>query len=344
METLGRVRSVKQKVEAQIIGTGSYLPTRILTNGDLEKIVQTSDEWIVSRTGMRERRIARADEFTSDMGAAAARAALTDAQLAPEEVDFILVATLTPDYPCPSTACLIQNLIGAKSAGAVDLQATCSGFLYALAIARSFVCSGFYRNVLVIATEKLSAITDYQDRATCILFGDGASACVVSSQTRKKGLVITGIHLGADGEHAELVVVPAGGCRNPPSQQTIERRDHYLHMEGNEVFKHAVRRMEAACKTCLEQAGVAEGEVSWLIPHQANIRIIDAMAKRFEHLSSERIFKTLHKYGNTSASSVGIALDELCKQREVCSGERLLLTAFGSGLTWGAALLTVVES
>jgi 3-oxoacyl-[acyl-carrier-protein] synthase-3 len=222
----------------------------------------------------------------------------------------------------------------------VDIQATCSGYLYALAMAQSFVKSGLYKNVLVVAAEKLSSITDYQDRSTCVLFGDGASACVVSSDERKKGFVISSIHLGADGEQTELLLVPSGGCRSPASSETVEMRQHFIRMAGNEVFKHAVRRMEMACKICLESAGVSESEISWLIPHQANIRIIDAIAKRFEQLPPERIYKTLHKYGNTSASSVGIALDELCKQQNIEQGERLLLTAFGGGLTWGAALLT----
>ena len=327
--------------KAKIIGTGSYVPERILSNRDLEKMVDTSDEWIVTRTGMRERRIARSDEFTSDMGISAARLALSDAGIEAEEVDFILVATLTPDHLCPNTACLIQTALGAKSAGAADLHAACTGALYALAVAKAFVESGLYRNVLVVASEKLSSITNYKDRSTCILFGDGASAFVVS--LAGKGLEITSIRLGADGEQGELLILPAGGCRNPATKETVEQDLHYIKMAGNEVFKHAVRRMEAACKECLEAAGISETEISWLIPHQANVRIIEAMAKRFEHLTSDRIFKTLEKYGNTSCSSVGIALDELRKQKSVESGERILLTAFGGGFTWGATILTAMD-
>lgn len=329
--------------KTKIIGTGSYLPDRVLSNHDLEQIVETSDEWILTRTGMKERRIAHANEFTSDMGAEAARAALINADLAPEDIDFILVATLTPDYVCPSTACIIQKILGAKRAAAADVQATCSGYIYALAMADSMVKSGLYKNILVIAAEKLSSFTDYKDRSTCVLFGDGASACIVSSE-QKKGMTIKSIHLGADGEQAELLFVPAGGCRFPASNETVDTRQHFIKMAGNEVFKHAVRRMEGACKTCLESAGILESEVSWLVPHQANIRIIEAIAKRFEHLSSDRIYKTLHKYGNTSASSLGIALDELCRKQNVQVGEHLLLTAFGGGLTWGAALLTMENS
>lgn len=330
-------RFKKMVVKAKIIGTGSYLPERVLTNRDLEQMVETSDEWIVSRTGMKERRIARADEFTSDMGLAAGRAAIVDAGLAVDQIDFILVATLSPDYLFPSTACLIQQSLGAKKAGAMDIQAACTGYLYALAVAKSFVESGAYKNVLVIAAEKLSSITNYKDRSTCVLFGDGASACVVSSEG--KGLVLESVRLGADGEQAELLMLPAGGCRMPATAETVAEGQHFIKMAGNEVFKHAVRRMEASCKECLDALGCHENEISWLVPHQANLRIIDAIAKRFEHLPAERIYKTVQKYGNTSASSVGIALDELRKEHEVKSGEKILLTGFGSGFTWGAAVL-----
>ncbi len=323
--------------KAKITGTGSYLPERVLTNQDLEKMVDTTDEWIVSRTGMKERRIARPDEFSSHMGAAAALKALAAAHLDASQVDFILVATLTPDCPIPSTACLIQKMIGAPQAGAVDISAACTGGLYALSLARALILSGTYKNVLVICSEKLSSFTDYTDRSTCVLFGDGASAYVVSSEGR--GLAIEQIQLGADGEQAELLVIPGGGCRQPTSAVTIENRLHFIKMSGNEVFKHAVRRMEAACKECLDAADCKEEEISWLIPHQANVRIIDAIAKRFPHLPGDRIYKTVHKYGNTSASSCGIALDELLKTHTVHPGEKILLTAFGSGLTWGAALL-----
>ena len=326
-------------IQAKIIGTGSYLPERVLSNHDLEKLIDTSDEWIITRTGMKERRIAKDDEFTSDMGTTVAKLALNNAKLSPEQIDFILVATLTPDYLFPSTACLIQSAIGAKHASGVDIQAACTGFLYLLSIAKAFVESGQYKNILVVAAEKLSSITDYKDRSTCILFGDGAAAAVVSAEG--KGLTIENIRLGADGDLANLITMPAGGCRQPASLDSVSNGMHYIKMAGNEVFKHAVRRMESACKECLEAAGLLETEISWLIPHQANLRIIDAIAKRFEHLPNERIFKTVHKYGNTSASSIGIALDELLKQSCLQSGERILLTAFGAGLTWGAGVLKV---
>jgi 3-oxoacyl-[acyl-carrier-protein] synthase-3 len=325
------------KSKAKIIGTGSYLPERVLSNADLEKMVETSDEWIVTRTGMKERRIAGPNEFTSSMGLKAAQAALKAADLKPEEIDYILVATCTPDYVFPSTACLIQHELGAKNAVASDIQAACSGYLFALSMAKALVESGMYKNILLIASEKLSSVIDYTDRTTCVLFGDGASACVVSCD--KPGLSIESARLGTDGECAELIRIPAGGSRCPASLQSVQEKGHYIKMAGNEVFKHAVRRMESACKECLDHAGIKEQEVSWLVPHQANMRIIDAIAKRFEHLPADRIFKTVHKTGNTSAASVGIALDELLASNEVKEGEKILLTAFGSGLTWGAVLL-----
>lgn len=323
--------------KAKIIGTGSYLPSRVLSNRDLEQRVDTSDEWIVSRTGMKERRIAAEDEYSSHMGAAAARAALDDAGVTPDQIDFILVATLTPDYAFPSTACLIQHQIGATKAAGVDIQAACTGYLFALSMAKSWVETGIYKNILVIAAEKLSSVTNYKDRSTCILFGDGAGACVVSAA--EKGMSIESVWLGSDGEQSELIMLPAGGCRQPASIETVAKDLHFIKMAGNEVFKHAVRRMEAACKQCLEMAGVSEKEITWLIPHQANIRILDALAKRFEHLPPERIFKTVHKYGNTSASSIAIALDEMKKQHGVNPNDQILLAGFGAGLTWGAALL-----
>jgi 3-oxoacyl-[acyl-carrier-protein] synthase III len=326
-------------LKARIIGTGSYLPQQVLTNQDLEKMVETSDEWIVSRTGMKERRIAQKDEFTSDMGVQASIAALQDAHLPAESLDLILVATLTPDYAFPSTACLLQSRLQAVNAAAVDIQAACSGYIYGLAMAKSFVESGLYKNVLVVASEKLSSIVNYKDRNTCVLFGDGASACVVSHEPKGRNLYIREVSLGADGEQAELLILPAGGSRLPPSQETLSAELHYLKMEGKEVFKHAVRRMEAASKQCLDRVGLSEADISWLIPHQANIRIIEAIAKRFQ-VPMERVFMTIHKYGNTSASSLGIALDELLREKQVENGENLLLTAFGAGLTWGASLLT----
>ena len=322
--------------KAKIIGFGAYLPEKILSNQDLEKIVETSDEWITSRTGMKERRLAASDEFTSDMGYEAAKKALDDSGIKAEDIDLILVATLTPDYIFPSTACLIQEKIGAVSAAAMDVQAACTGYIYALSVAKAYIESGMYNNILIVAAEKLSSIVDYKDRNTCILFGDGASACVVSSA--KAGYVIENVSLGSDGKQSELLILPAGGSRRPASAETVERGEHFIKMEGREVFKHAVRRMEGAVKACLDASGFDEEGISWMVPHQANTRIIEALARRFK-VPSEKVYLTIHKYGNTSASSLGIALDELVKEKEIKRGERIVLFAFGAGLTWGAAAL-----
>ena len=326
---------------AKIIGTGSYLPKRVLTNQDLEKLVDTTDEWIVTRTGMKERRIADLDESSSDMAYEAAKKALEAAQMEPADIDLILVATLTPDHIFPSTACLVQGKLQATNAAAFDVQAACTGYIYGLSVAKAFIESGAYRNVLFIAAEKLSSIVDYQDRNTCVLFGDGAAACVLSSEG--KGLAIKCIKLGADGDLSRLLILPAGGCRQPASLKTVEDKLHYLRMEGKEVFKHAVRRMEMATKECLDSAQIKEEEISWLIPHQANIRIIEALAKRFQ-VPLEKVFITIHKYGNTSASSIGIALDELMREHTLQVGEKIVLTAFGSGLTWGSAALAFEDA
>lgn len=325
--------------KARIIGTGSYLPERVLSNQDLEKMVETSDEWITSRVGMKERRIARADEFASDMGAEAAKKALQAAGKTAQEIDLIMVATCTPDFMFPSTAALIQKSLQAPQAAAFDFSAACTGYLYGFSIAKGFIEAGLYQNILLIASEKLSSIVNYKDRNTCVLFGDGAAAAVISNQGN--GLVIQEVCLGADGEVAELLMLPAGGCRRPASLETVQGGQHYLFMEGKEVFKHAVRRMESAAKECLIKAKMSEEAIDWLIPHQANERIIDAVAKRFG-IGSEKVFKTVHKYGNTSASAVAIALDELICQKEIKQGDNMLLVAFGAGFTWGASILTKV--
>ncbi len=322
--------------QARIIGTGGYLPENILTNQDLEKLVATSDEWIYTRTGIKERRIARSNEYPSTMGVIAARKALANAMLKPIEVDIVIVATMSADFQSSSSAALIQHEIGATCASAFDLQAACSGFLYALSVAKAYIESGMYRNVLVIASEKMSTFVDYQDRNTCVLFGDGAAAAVVSN--RGPGLAITSVTLGSNGGLAELLLVPAGGSRQPTSANTVTERQHYIKMNGKELFKQAVRLMTATAKECLELAGIEEKNLDWVVPHQANERIIDALAKNLE-LSSEKIFKTVHKYGNTSASSIPIALDELLQQQKLVPNQNILLLGFGAGLTYGAVLL-----
>ncbi len=324
-------------MKAKIIGTGSYLPKKILSNLDLEKMVDTTDEWITTRTGMKERRIASDQEHTSTMGFEAAQKALEMAKIHPSAIDLILFATITPDYTFPSSACLVQKMLGAVNAAALDLQAACTGYLYAISVAKAYIESGLYQNILVIASEKLSAIVNYEDRSTSILFGDGAASCIVSCH--HKGMAIDHVNLGADGEQANLLMMPAGGSRRPASKETVEEKLHYLMMDGKEVFKHAVRRMEQACLLSLEKAGLTEKDVHYLIPHQANMRIIEALAKRFG-LPMERVYVTIHKYGNTSASSLGIALDEFARENRIEKGQHLVLTAFGAGLTWGACVLT----
>ncbi len=323
--------------KAVIRAIGSYLPERILTNFDLEKMVDTSDEWIVTRTGIRERRIAATDEFTSTMGIKASLQALTRANISPEKVDLIIACTMTPDYLCPSTAALIQQGIKAPNAAAFDLQAACSGFLYGLATAKAFIESGQAKTVLLVSTEKNSAVTDFTDRNTCVLFGDGASSCLLTSGG--PGLVVNNVCLGSEGELGELLTIPAGGSRMPCSSNP---KDHMIHMNGREIFKHAVRRMESSAKECLDAAGVKEEEISWLIPHQANIRIIEAMAKRFS-IPWERVAKTIEHFGNTSASTIPLAIDEIQKEHKFTQGEKLLLVAFGGGLSWGSSLLSYQE-
>lgn len=322
---------------ARIIGCGSYLPQKTLSNADLESMVETSDEWIFTRTGISERRLAGENEYTSTMGIEAANRAIENAKIDPKDIDLIMVATCTPDYLFPSTGALIQRAIGAKNAAAFDLSAACTGYLFALSIAKAYIESGNYQTILIVASEKISSIVDYEDRNTCVLFGDGASAAIVSAEG--KGLEIRNVSLGTDGDQAELLILPGGGSRIPSTQESVASKLHYLKMEGREVFKHAVRLMESAAKQCLASVGIQSDEISWLVPHQANIRIISAIAKRFD-VPFDNVYKTVHKYGNTSASGVAIALEELRAEKGIEKGENILLVAFGSGLTWAASLLT----
>ncbi len=326
--------------KARIIATGSYLPERVLTNKDFEKMVETSDEWIVSRTGIRERRIAGKEEFTSDMAVRAAERAIAASNISAGEIDLILVATSTSDYVFPSTAALVQTKLGLKAVAAFDLQAACTGYLYGLSAAKGFVESGLYKNILLIASEKLSSIVNYEDRKTCVLFGDGAAAAIVTG--KGAGLAVENVCLGADGKEGGLLILPGGGSRHPTSEQSLKEGLHYIAMEGQEVFKHAVRRMESAVIECLKEGKLEKDQINWFVPHQANERIIDAMAKRFQ-LPENKVFKTVHKYGNTSASGIAIALDELLQEHEVKRNENLLLVAFGAGFTWGASILKKVE-
>ncbi len=332
-----------KKTIATITGLGSYLPERALTNADLEKMVETSHEWIVTRSGIVERRIAAEKEYASTMGIEAAKKALEHAGVKAADVDCIIVSTMTPDFLCPSTAAIIQHGLQAHRAFAFDIQAACSGFIYGLSLAKAFIESGAHSSILVIATEKNSAFVDYTDRTTCVLFGDGAGAALVQKAGSgcASGYTIDHVCLGTDGEQSELICIPASGCRQPATDESVRTRQHYLKMVGSEVYKHAVRRMEMAIKHCLEAMQVPESDISWLIPHQANLRIMEAISKRFS-IPWERVVKTIEKYGNTSSSTVPIALHELDRSSGLKQDERCLLVAFGGGLTWGASLLTKI--
>lgn len=320
---------------AGIRGLGIYLPERVLTNFDLEKMVETTDEWIRTRTGVRERRIAKKGESASELGSRAALAAIQDAKLTPKEIDLIIVATITPDMLFPSTACLIQHKIGA-SCGAFDMAAACSGFPYALAVAEGFIRSGMYRNILVIGAEVLSGFIDWKDRSTCVLFGDGAGAVVVSEV--KDGHGIKATYLGSDGSQADLLKIPGGGSQLPPSEETVRQGQHYLKMQGSEVFKVAVRTMEDAIQEILKRGGLTPQDIDCLIPHQANLRILQAVGERVG-IPQEKIFVNVEKYGNMSSASTVVALYEAVKQNKIKEGSNVVLVAFGGGLTWASCLI-----
>lgn len=326
---------MESKRTVSIIGTGSYVPEKVLTNKDLESIVDTSDEWIFTRTGMRERHIAADDQAASDLGAEAAVKALEDAGVSAEEIDLIVVATLSPDMFFPSTACFIQEKIGAKNAYCFDLGAACSGFLYALDTAKNQIASGSIETALVIGSEKMSTFLDWEDRATCILFGDGAGAAVLRAGGEGRGIMDAS--MGSDGSLAELLQTPGGGSRNPISHEMIDEKQHYLQMQGRDVFKHAVTRMSEAVLGALEKNGVTADEVNCFIPHQANIRIIDAISKRLG--VRDRMYTNVEKYANTSSAALAIALDEAVKDGTIKKGDLIVLTVFGGGFTWGANVL-----
>ncbi|NOJ70839.1 beta-ketoacyl-ACP synthase III [Paenibacillus alvei] len=319
-----------------IIGTGKYVPERVLTNADLEKMVDTSDEWIVTRTGIKERRIAAEHEATSDLAFHAAEKALQAAGITAEELDLIVVTTVTPDMAFPSTACLVQKRLGATKAAAFDLSAACSGFIYGLANASNFIAMGTYKYALVIGAECLSRITDYTDRNTCILFGDGAGAAVLGPVPEGRGF--QSFVLGADGNGGELLKIEAGGSRMPASIETVEGKRHFLYMNGREVFKFAVRIMGNAAEEALEKAGKKKEDISLMIPHQANTRIIHAALERL-NLSEDKCIINLPYYANTSAASIPLALAEAAEQGRIQEGDTILLVGFGGGLTWGASVI-----
>jgi len=326
----GSVRGV------HLVGWGAYAPSLVLTNADLEKMVETSDEWIVSRTGIRERRIAGPDETTASMAAVAGLRAIAVAGLQPDDIDLILVGTLTPDYPMPSTAALVKDAIGNKRAAAMDLAAACSGFVFGYATGEAYIGSGMAEHVLVIGAETLSRATDFTDRGTCLLFGDGAGAVVLSASDEPGGTL--GIEMTTEPSGAYFIWLPAGGAARPATDGTLKAREHYMKMKGSETFKMAVRTLGSTSLRALEKAGLDRTDVDLVIPHQANIRIIEALGKALD-FPMEKVFVNVDRYGNTSAASVPLALAEAVGSGRVKKGDRLLLVAFGAGLTSGAIAL-----
>ena len=319
-----------------IVGVGSYVPERRLTNADLEEMVETSDEWITTRTGIKERRIASDDQFTSDLATEAARKAMSKAGVTGGDIDLVIVATITPDMPFPSTACLVQHNIGAVNAAAFDLEAACSGFIYALEIAQQFIMSRTYDTVLVIGAEKLSSIIDWKDRNTCVLFGDGAGAAVLQNREQSHGLLTA--CMGADGGKAGLLSMPGGGSRCPATSDSLDNRLHYLRMDGKETYKSAVTAMHRAALKALERCQLDITQIKCIIPHQANLRIISAVGDRLG-TKKEQVYINVDKFGNTSAASVAIALDQAVENGVIERGDLILMVVFGAGLTWGAAVI-----
>ena len=324
----------------RITGTGSYAPGRILTNQDLEKMVETSDEWITTRTGIRERHISEKNVPTSELAREAALRALDASGVRPDQISLLSVASVTPDSVLPSTACILQNKLGIPSSCACyDIQAACSGLLYSLEIAVSMLrARKNARYALIVGAEKLSSIVDWTDRSTCVLFGDAASALLLEKDDSDEPDMLLSSVLGADGTHSQLLRIPAGGSALPASQQTVDGHLHYLKMEGQEVFKLAVNAMTQASHDAMVQAGLTAGQFRWIIPHQANKRIIDAVARRLG-ASADQVYVNVDRYGNTSSASIGICLDELVRGGKIARGDCLLLTAFGAGMTWGAATI-----
>jgi 3-oxoacyl-[acyl-carrier-protein] synthase III len=329
-------RSRKPQRTVSIIGTGSYVPERVLTNRDLEQMVETSDEWIRTRTGIRERRIAAPDEATSDMSTKAALAAMQQADVAPEEIDLIIVATVTPDMFFPATACWVQKKIGAIHAACFDVSAACSGFLYAMEIAQQFISTHVYNTVLIIGADKLSSIVNWSDRNTCVLFGDGAGAAILRNRADSHGVIAT--HMGSDGDFTDILFMPGGGSRFPTTPENIHQNLNTIKMLGKETYKQAVTAMSNAADRALEAAGLKYDDIACVIPHQANMRIIEAIAHRM-NLPIEKFYVNLEKYGNTSAAAVAIALDEAHRTGRFAIGDYILLVVFGGGLTWASSVI-----
>jgi 3-oxoacyl-[acyl-carrier-protein] synthase-3 len=319
-----------------IRSTGAYLPSKVVSNFDLEKIMDTSDEWILTRTGIKTRRVAQENEATSDMAYEAAKIALERAGMSPHEVELIVVATITPDMFFPSTGCFVQDRLGAKNAVAMDVNAACSGYIFSLVVASKFLECGHYGNALIIGAEKLSSIMDWQDRSTCVLFGDGAGASVLTPSNGSSRLLA--FDLGTDGSYGKELYIPGGGSRNPSSKETVDKRLHFIKMNGNAIFKIAVNKMRGTLKKSMKAAGVSAADIKLLIPHQANLRIIESVREYFD-LPKEKVFVNIDKYGNTSAASIAIALNEAQEEGLIKRGDIVAFTAFGGGLTWGSAVI-----
>jgi len=329
-------RSNKSGRTVSIIGTGSYVPERILTNRDLEKIVETSDEWIRTRTGIGERRIAAPEEATSDMATNAALAAMSQARVSAEQIDLIIVATVTPDMFFPATACWVQKKLGAIRAACFDVSAACSGFIYAMEIAQQFISNHVYNTVLIIGADKLSSIVDWSDRNTCVLFGDGAGAAILRNRGASHGVIAT--HMGSDGEFTDILFMPGGGSRCPITSANVDQKLNTIKMLGKETYKQAVTAMSDAADRALESAGLKYEDIACVIPHQANMRIIEAIAHRMG-LPVDKFYVNLEKYGNTSAAAVAIALDEAHRNGRFKIGDYILLVVFGGGLTWASSVI-----
>lgn len=327
-----------RKDKVGITGIGSYLPERVLTNADLEKMVDTSNDWIISRTGIETRRIADADQASSDLAAEAARRALADGGLDAGDLELLIIATATPDMPIPATACIVQEKIGAYKAACFDLNAACTGWIYGMDIAWQFIRNGRYGNALVVGAEKLTAITDWEDRNTCVLFGDGAGATLIGRSS--DGGEILSSFLGADGRFVDLLYMPGGGSRHPATHETVDKRMHYMKMEGREVFKQAVAAMANCAEIALGQAGIDRDRVKYFIPHQANMRIMKAVARKLK-VPFDKIFVTIDHCGNISAASIPVALSEAVSTGALDKGDTVCFVAFGGGFTWGALVATL---
>ncbi|GAB61166.1 MAG: ketoacyl-ACP synthase III [Candidatus Jettenia sp.] len=327
---------MQQNQRASITGIGSYLPNKILTNYDLEKLVETSNDWIVQRTGIKERHIVENGIITSDLATQASIYAMEDAGVSPQDLDMIITSTITPDHIFPSTSCYIQQKLGATRAGAFDILAACAGFIYALAVGESFINSGAIKTALVVGAECLSKITDYTDRSTCVLFGDGAGAVIIQKNPTKHEILST--RLAADGSQADVLIMPGGGARNPASLESIQQRAHYIQFRGKEVFKLAINNITNLILETADENGLKLADIDLIIPHQSNLRIIEATMEKLG-LPMEKAFVNIDKYGNTSSASIPIAINEARKEGRIKKGDIVMLVAFGGGLTWGSSII-----